>query len=91
MKAPKETYELMVLITISWIALLAFFLGMKALLYLTEDMPFRVIVRGIGGVVLLGLWVFSFFILRNAYAKLKGIPIPILPFSSRTRRGCRPA
>ena len=91
MRTPRETYELMVLIVLSWIFLLAFFLGMKALLYLTEGLPFRVIVRGIGGVVLLGLWLFSFFVLRNVYARLKGVPIPILPFSSRIRRGRRRA
>ena len=91
MKAPRETYELMALIALSWAFLLAFFLGMKALLHFTEGLPLRVIVRGVGGVVLLGLWLLSFFVLRNAYARLKGIPIPILPFSSRTPRGRRRA
>lgn len=91
MRTPRETYELMALIMLSWVFLLAFFLGMKALLYMTEGVPFRVIIRGIGGVILLGLWLFSFFVLRNVYARLKGIPIPILPFFSHTRRDRRRA
>lgn len=91
MRAPRETFELMLIIIISWAIMLAFLLGMRALFYVTEEVPLRVIVRGVGGVALLGLWLLSFFLLRNVYARLKGIQIPILPFSSRIRRGRRPA
>ncbi len=86
MKVVRETYELALLMLGSWALLMVFFFGMKAVLHLTESMPWRVVIRGILGTLLLSLWLLSFFLLRNAYAKLKGIRIPMRSFSSRTLR-----
>jgi hypothetical protein len=63
---------------------------MGQLVYMTEGMRplLRGVVRGVGGLFMLSLWLYSYFLLRNAYTKVKGVPLP-MPFSSRRKRAGR--
>lgn len=80
MKVVKETFEIMGLLFVAWIMLLSFFFVMSFAVYLTEELPsfIRGISRGLLGVLLLIIWLFLYLVLRNVYAKTKGIKPPKL-------------
>jgi len=76
----RETFEIMGLLFVAWIMLLSFFFVMSLAVHLTEELPsfIRGISRGLLGVLLLIMWLFLYLVLRNVYAKIKGIKPPKL-------------
>lgn len=93
MRLVREAWEIIFVTFMAWLLFLAFFLAMEQLVHMTEGLrPFlRGVIRGVGGLFMLLLWLYSYFLLRNAYTRVKGIPLPMLSSSCHKRVGRRRA